>query len=100
MNPFDYLVEDIFRCKDFVEYCVINNKQIPCIVSAISNLEVYTEYGVDDGISFYLQIKVTDYRPTKNDRVTYKDVTYKIESFTTDSTGKTNNVFLKSLTTK
>lgn len=100
MNPFDILIEDIFNANDFTEWCSVNGKRIKCISSSITADSEYTLYGVDEGINFYLMVKASEYAPKKNDRVVYKNRSYKVDMFTLDSAGKTYNIYLKSLSSK
>jgi hypothetical protein len=100
MNPFDILIDDIFHAVDFTEKCLVNGKNITCITSAITADSEYTLYGVDEGINFYLMVQAKEYTPKKNDKITYKNKTYKVDIFTLDSAGKTYNVYLKSLSSR
>ena len=100
MNPFDVLIEDIFNNNDFADYCLINNKKTKCIASEITNDASYTAFGIDEGISFFLRIRATDYKPNKTDKIIYKNNLYKVDNFVLDSAAKTYNVYLKSLSSK
>ena len=100
MNPFDYLIEDIFNSSDFVDFCYINNRKTKCIASEITNDASYTAFGIDEGISLFLRLKVSDYKPDKTDKITYKNHLYKVDNFILDSAAKTYNVYLKSLSSK
>lgn len=100
MNPFDVLINDLFSAKDFTETCKVNGKSLTCIVSSIATDTVVTQYGVDEGISFYLTVKATDYKPKKNDLIEYNRNKYKVDFFSLDSAGKTYSVYLRSVTTK
>ena len=100
MNPFDVLINDLFSAKDFTEQCKVNGKLLTCIVSSIATDTVVTRFGVDEGISFYLTIKATDYKPRKNDLIEYNNNRYKVDFFTLDSAGKTHAIYLRSVTTK
>lgn len=100
MNPFDFLIEDIFNCNDFVEFCYINNRKTKCISSEINTDSDYTAFGIDNGVSFFLRIKKDNYRPKKGDLITFKQMKYKVDTFTLDSAGKSYNIYLNSVTTK
>lgn len=100
MNPFDVLIEDIFNANDFTEWCSVNGKRIKCISSSLTVAPQYTLYGIDDGINFYLMVKASDYKPRKNDKIIFKNGTYKVDMFALDSARKTYNVYLKSLSSK
>lgn len=106
MNPFERLVNDIFKSKDFVEYVETIESgatkiyNVPCITSSIVNEAEYTAYGLDDGINFYLMFKLSQYQPQKNDRITYNNKTYKVDSFTIDSANQSVSVYLKALSSK
>lgn len=107
MNPFHRLINDVFSAKDFVEHCNIQKNNgdvsyynVPCIVSSIVNEAEYTAYGLDDGINFYLMFKLSQYQPQKNDRITYNNKTYKVDSFTIDSANQSVSVYLKALSSK
>lgn len=54
MNPFDYLIEDIFNSSDFVDFCYINNRKTKCIASEITNDASYTAFGMMRVYSFFL----------------------------------------------
>ena len=113
-NPFEKAIEDIFSIQQFLEYFTyyledeasISSSsayvvQVPCIAVYNNNVDaIYTEYGVDDGVNFYLTCKVADFTPKKGMKITFRDITYRIDTFYADSFNLTYNILLKSLTTK
>lgn len=106
MNPFERLINDIFKAKDFVEYVRIIESgstqiyNVPCVQSSIVNEAEYTAYGLDEGINFYLMFKLSVYQPKKNDRVFYNDKWYKVDNFTIDSANRSVSVYVKALSSK
>lgn len=102
MNVFEKAIEDIFNVGEFVEYFqdVETEQNIKTIVYQKNTDGVYTQFGFDSGVNFYLTCKTSDYTPKKGKKIIYKDVTYRIDSFLTDSFGLSHNIFLKSLTSK
>lgn len=101
MNPFEKMIDDIFNIPEFKEYFTTENGlTVDCISYETDFEPVYTEYGFDDGISFYLSCKVKDYTPKKGEKLTYKNKAYKIDTFKEDSFSLTYNIFLRSVTSK
>ena len=100
MTAFEILIDDIFSNKDFIDKFTVDGMEVACVVSQITEKETYTAFGLDDGISFYLQVKSSDYKPSKADKIIFKGGTYKVDYFVLDSAGLTYSVYLKALSTK
>lgn len=102
MNPFEQAVEDIFTMSDFVESCTIGTEAISCIVSAVSIDPAVTRFGMDEGESFYLQVKMSDLTavPAKNSVVTYRGTQYRVDRAQVDSANLTVSIYLRSKSTK
>lgn len=101
MNVFEKAIEDIFNIKQFIESFVYQDSTIPCIAIYNENTNTdYTLYGVDDGVNFYLTCKVADFTPKKGMKITFRNTTYRIDTFYADSFNLSYNILLKSLTTK
>lgn len=109
MNSFEKLTEDIFKVKDFVDYFYVydessssssSSSSIICIPYHIDNDQVYTQFGYDQGADFVIVVKVKDYTPVKNQKVIYRQKTYRVISWQTDGYNLMNNILLKSVTSK
>ena len=97
MNPFDVLVEDIFKAKDFTETCMISGVRHVCVASPIMAEEMFTDYGSNPGVSFKLTIKkITEIK--RGNRVLYRNSEYKVARFEEDSAGLTIDLYLQSIT--
>ncbi len=89
------------RSAEFAEVFVTSdNRAIPCLSYDIETAPTYTQFGFDSGVSFYLSCKKDDYTPKKDDKITYKGVVYKVESYNLDAFGICYKIFLKSLSSK
>lgn len=101
MNVFEKMIDDVFNVPQFQQYFQTQEGQkIICIPYNIDIDTLYTEYGVDTGVSFYLTCKVKDYIPKKGDKIIFKSRQYKIDNYSTDSFQLTYRIFLKELTAK
>lgn len=101
MNIFEKAIEDVFSIPEFQETFILNGKEITCISYEISQDTLYTQFGIDEGISFYLTCKIKDYTsPKKGDRISFRGNQYKLDSFTADSFNLTYKLYLRSLTSK
>ena len=98
MTIFQQMVNDVFQVVDFTQSFrdVETNKEIICIAFSIENNEAYTQFGVDDGISFYLTCKKNDYVPRKNNKIIFRNQIFKIDNFSVDSFNLSWRIFLKS----
>ena len=101
MNPFEIATNDIFSCPDFLDTAVLNGKSYAVIASEISVNEKVSLYGVDEGISFFLRVRVADL-PTvrRDDEIFFKGVRYRVDSFALDSTGLVWRIHLKSTSSR
>lgn len=101
MNCFEKMIEDIFNVPQFTTFFYTEeNKEIVTVAYETSVDPVFSEYGIENGVSFYLTCKTHDYQPKKGDKITYKNKKYKVENFTADSFNLTYNIFLKDLSSK
>lgn len=97
MNPFDVLVEDIFKARDFTETCMVSGVRHICVASPIMAEEAFTDYGSNPGVSFKLTIKkITSIQ--RGSRVLYRNSEYKVARFEEDSAGLTIDLYLQSIT--
>lgn len=89
---------------DFTELCYIagSTAGTVCVASELAESPVLTEFGEDDGVSFYLRIegRLLSTPPKKYEKITFRGVTYKIDRADLDSAGLVYRVYLKSLTSK
>ena len=81
MNPFEYMINDIFNVKDFVEYFTYDGKQIKCVSYHIDTDPNINVFGYDENTSFYITCKASDYTPEKNHHITFRNQLYKVDSF-------------------
>lgn len=102
-TPFDIATEDIFRNPDFTE-CAAFGAQTGVIViaSELSEDARLDEYGLDEGVSFFLRVRKESLlaEPKKNDLVSYKGTEYRVSSLSLDSSGLVWRVYLKSKSTR
>lgn len=98
MNPFEKLMTDIFKNKDFVQVCKINNRLYTCIKSAITDAIAFTDAGMQNTVNFTLDVQLPISEELKQgDIVLYKGKKYKISSTEEDSAGVSLRLFLVSI---
>lgn len=89
---------------DFTELCYIGGSTAGtvCVASDLAESPVLTEFGEDDGVSFFLRIEVRllSTPPKKYEKISFRGTTYKIDRADLDSAGLVYRVYLKSLTSK
>ena len=101
MNMFQKMIEDIFNIPEFIStFETESGKEITCITYETATDTLYTEFGIDEGVSFYMSVKKADYTPVKGAKLTYNGRAYKIDSFKLDSFNLSYNIYLKDLTSK
>ena len=100
-SAFEYMIQDVFKIPQFIQYFYTqDNKQIVCISYHIDVDQLYTEFGADNGVSFYLTCKVADYTPKRGAKITFRNQTYKIDNYSADAFNLSYKIFLRSLTSK
>jgi hypothetical protein len=103
-NPFEQATIDMMTNPDFGEVCYIGGSTVgtTCVCSELTEAAVITEFGDDDGESFYLRIeaRLLSTPPKKYDKITFRNVTYKIDRIDLDSAGLVYRVYLKSLSSR
>lgn len=101
MNIFEKMIDDCFDIPEFFEFFICENGDLIKVISYEINTDtIYTEYGVDQGVSFYLTCKTKDYTPKKGDKITFRNKKYKVDNFSADSFNLTYKIFVKDITTK
>ena len=102
MNPFEAATIDLMTNPDFTETCTFREVSVTCVCSEIAEAPVITEFGDDDGVTFYLRIeaRLLSSAPKKYERITFRGTTYKIDRADLDSAGLVYRVYLKSLTSR
>lgn len=86
MNVWTKMMEDIFSNSDFTELFEINGVVYTCIVSPVTDEISFTDAGLESGENFTLDIKLPVYRmPKINEKLRFRDKTYKISNVVTDS---------------
>lgn len=97
MNPFEIATRDIFDNPDFLDEAKIGGATVPVIPSGISEAPVVTEFGVDEGVSFFLRVRRSDLaEPRRNDLVLFHGVEYRVASCSIDASGLVWKIDLKS----
>ena len=99
MTPFDIATEDIFANADFIEKATFGTQTgVTVIASEISEDARLDEFGLDEGVNFFLRVRKSDLtdEPKKNDLVTFNGIQYRVSSFTLDSSGLVYRINLKS----
>lgn len=98
-NPFDILVDDIFRNRDITEEMIFNGRAVRVGVSAIDFGPMVTDFGAEQGVSFYLTVRATDAVGIKRGSlVQYRGETYKVDHTEVDAAGLSVKVYLAGLT--
>lgn len=98
MNPFQKLMNDVFKNEAFLEECVIENIKYSCIRSNIQSGISYTEAGVQEQQNFTLDLKLPMKKyPEKNNKVVFGGKKYKIAYTQTDSANCSIKIHLISL---
>lgn len=101
MNPFEVATEDIFANTDFVETATVGSSTVTVLASEITDAAKITEFGLDEGVSFYLRVRVSELAtPQRNDLITFHGVEYRIDQAVLDSAGLTWKITLKSKSTR
>lgn len=101
MNIFEKMIDDCFSVPEFIEEFYLQDGSAVTTVSyAMNYSEVYTQYGIDPGISFYLTCKVSDFTPQKGLKITFRDKVYKIDNFSADAFNLTWKIYLKGINSK
>lgn len=86
MSVFHKMMNDIFSNPDFTEVFEINGLSYTCIVSPVTDEISFTDAGLESGENFTLDIKLPVYRmPKINEKLRFRDKTYKISNIVTDS---------------
>lgn len=99
MTPFDIATEDIFGNPDFTEMATFGQQTgVVVIASEISEDARLDEFGLDEGVSFFLRVRKADLntQPAKNQLVAFNGIQYRIDRFTLDSAGLVYRIYLKS----
>lgn len=101
MNPFEIATDDIFENPDFVETATVGGVPVPVLASELTADAMLTEFGMDDGVSFYLRVRKADLEPEpkKNDIVQYHGERFRVASVTLDSAALVYKIDLKSIST-
>lgn len=98
MSVFHKMMEDIFSNEDFLEEFLIDGLVYKCIVSPLTDNISFTDAGLSSGENFTLDIKLPVYKmPKVNDRVKFRDKTYKIDSIERDSANASLKIYIVSL---
>lgn len=102
MNPFEIATNDIFENPDFAETATVGGLTVPALASELTADAMLTEFGMDDGVSFFLRVRASDLAaaPKKNDPVTFNGVEYRAATVALDSSGLVWRIDLKSKTTR
>ena len=96
MNAFVRAVNDIFKCRDFIETCIINECAYECICTAQPNEEVFSEAGLVQDIAFSLRIKLPC-RVALGDKIIFREKTYKAIRVLIDSANASVTIDLQDL---
>ena len=100
MTPFDCLVEDILANPDITETVIVQGRLIRCGVTSLEYSPDVTDYGMDEGESFYLTCRITDAVGIKRGTLlTFRGKQYKVTGTEIDSAGLSVSIYLRSLTT-
>ena len=97
-DPFTQAINDIFADVNFTTTATFGETVVPVIVSSIPAEERITQFGIDEGISFTLQVKTADLAsaPKRNDLITYQGTAYRVDRVDLESSGIVWKIYLKS----
>lgn len=97
-DPFRQAINDIFADVNFTESAAFGETVVPVIVSAIPAEEKITQFGLDEGVSFTIQVKTSDLAsaPKRNDLITYQGKEYRADRVELESSGIVWKIYLKS----
>lgn len=98
MTPFELAIRDIFDHPDFAVFAIFRGKQVRCLSSAIAEDSVIGQFGIEDGITFALDVLCSDLEsaPKRNELITYNGVEYRIDRAVLDSAATSWKIYLKS----
>ena len=98
MNPFEIATEDIFSNPDFLDTAIIAGNEVPVIASEITEDEQLTEFGLDDGVNFFLRVerRLLTVPPKKNMLLSFKGNEYRVAKASLDSAGLVWKIDLQS----
>ena len=102
MNPFEAATQLMMSNPDFTETATFRGSSITVIASELAFSQTLTDFGEDEGESFFLRIeaRLLASAPKKDERITFRGTTYKIDRADLDSAGLVWRVYLKSLTSR
>lgn len=102
MNPFEAATQIMMSNPDFVETAAFRNGSVPVVASELAFAPTVTEFGEDEGESFFLRIeaRLLSSPPAKYELITFRGVEYKIDRADLDSAGLVYRVYLKSLSSR
>jgi len=97
-NPFAQATASIFANADFAESATFGSTSAVVIRSKITEAEELRQFGIDEGVSFFLRVQVASLAapPKRNDLVTFGGVEYRVDRVELDSADQTYAVYLKS----
>ena len=96
MNAFHKAVNDIFKCRDFIETCIIGETAYECIATSQPAEEIFSDAGLVMEIAFSLRVKLPC-RVALNDKVIFREKTYKAIRILTDSANASLTIDLQDL---
>lgn len=101
MNIFEEMIQSVFGVPQFQQFFTAEGgRQIVTVSYERSQEQIYTQYGIDAGVTFGLTCKCRDYTPYRGAKIEFRGKTYKVDSWTTDSFGLTYRINLKDVTSK
>ena len=97
-NPFQKMMNDIFKVEDFLEDCFIEGQHYKCITSQIVDNISFSDTGLVDEENFTLDLNLPISKmPKKNDKVKFRDEWYKINFIEKDSANTSLKLHLVAL---
>ena len=102
MNLFEAATQLMMSNPDFTETATFRGSSITVIASELAFAPPVTEFGEDEGESFFLRIeaRLLSSPPQKDEQITFRGATYKIDRADLDSAGLVWRVYLKSLSSR
>ena len=98
-DTFRDMISEIFNNEDFIEYTFVEGRKYKCVCSPVSNDVSFTEAGLMDTTNFTIDLELAtlDRMPKMNDKLVFRDKSYKVAFIQIDSANTTVKLHLIAL---
>lgn len=95
-DVFKQMISQLYNNPDFIEPCWVEGRQYKCICSSIGDGTLFTDAGMVDEVNFTLdlQLATLDRVPKQNDKIVFREKTYKVSHIETDSANTTIKIYM------